>query len=280
MENNNQDKETQNTANDNKSFVTPDFIHKKTERLVTAVYMLSNFFPEKEPLRWEVRKLGIDLLGASSSVFYTKTSDVENYLRESIGIIGELIVRFEIAHISSLISGMNFTVLKNELLSIRDTIESLSKSGKGQNILITSDFFAQDKLLDSTQPRSDMSAPFEVPALRSGINNATEPSTPRGTPKVSEAPVSRSLVSKSSRVTQKAIEGRSSTSSIASKRKGDRSETILKILKKKDNLTVKDIAQVISDCSEKTIQRELLALVDKNVLKKVGERRWSRYSLA
>ncbi|MDO8572147.1 MAG: DeoR family transcriptional regulator [bacterium] len=270
MENNNQDKETQNTANDNKSFVTPDFIHKKTERLVTAVYMLSNFFPEKEPLRWEVRKLGIDLLGASSSVFYTKTSDVENYLRESIGIIGELIVRFEIAHISSLISGMNFTVLKNELLSIRDTIESLSKSGKGQNILITSDFFAQDKLLEK--------APEAIEAKEALPNKAISRSSSQQHPQsLSMKPMK--LLSKAPEAIE-AKEARSLLHSIASKRKGDRSETILKILKKKDNLTVKDIAQVISDCSEKTIQRELLALVDKNVLKKVGERRWSRYSLA
>jgi len=42
---------------------------------------------------------------------------------------------------------------------------------------------------------------------------------------------------------------------------------------------VKDFAKVITDISEKTIQRELLDLVQRGVIKKEGERRWSRYSL-
>jgi len=44
-------------------------------------------------------------------------------------------------------------------------------------------------------------------------------------------------------------------------------------------LSVKDFTRVIKDCSEKTIQRELLDLVEKGIVKKEGERRWSRYSL-
>jgi hypothetical protein len=42
---------------------------------------------------------------------------------------------------------------------------------------------------------------------------------------------------------------------------------------------MKDFVKVIPECSEKTIQRELLDLVGKGVLKKEGERRWSTYSL-
>jgi len=60
----------------------------------------------------------------------------------------------------------------------------------------------------------------------------------------------------------------------------DRRATILGLVQKKDRITVKDVANVIKDCSDKTIQRELLALVKQGVLKKEGERRWSTYSLA
>jgi len=45
-------------------------------------------------------------------------------------------------------------------------------------------------------------------------------------------------------------------------------------------LTIKDFTKNIKDCSEKTIQRELLAMVAKGVLKKEGERRWSKYFLS
>jgi len=50
-------------------------------------------------------------------------------------------------------------------------------------------------------------------------------------------------------------------------------------LKNQSNLTIKDFSKVITDCSEKTIQRELLDMVEKGIIKKEGERRWSKYSL-
>jgi hypothetical protein len=45
-------------------------------------------------------------------------------------------------------------------------------------------------------------------------------------------------------------------------------------------LTIKDFAQKIKGCSEKTIQRELIVMLTSGVLKKEGERRWSKYFLA
>ncbi len=62
--------------------------------------------------------------------------------------------------------------------------------------------------------------------------------------------------------------------------KNDRRDLILKIINKNKNSTIKDISSMISGCSEKTIQRELSALVGENVLKKTGEKRWTRYFLA
>jgi len=63
-------------------------------------------------------------------------------------------------------------------------------------------------------------------------------------------------------------------------KQSDRKDIILNILKKDSNLTIKDFSSVIKDCSEKTIQRELTSLVEKGLVLKVGERRWSTYSLA
>ncbi len=62
-------------------------------------------------------------------------------------------------------------------------------------------------------------------------------------------------------------------------KKMDRKTAIVEVLKNRSNLTVKDVAQVVTGCSEKTIQRELIELVEKGVVKREGERRWSRYSL-
>lgn len=61
--------------------------------------------------------------------------------------------------------------------------------------------------------------------------------------------------------------------------KKDRQESIIGLLRTQSGLTIKDFVKVIKDCSEKTIQRELTTLVEKGLVKKSGERRWSTYSL-
>lgn len=58
----------------------------------------------------------------------------------------------------------------------------------------------------------------------------------------------------------------------------DRGERIRTVLEAKPQATIKDIAEVITDVSEKTIQRELNSLIEKGQVVREGERRWSRYS--
>ncbi len=61
--------------------------------------------------------------------------------------------------------------------------------------------------------------------------------------------------------------------------KGDsqRATTILTIVRKNKGVSVSDIASIVKDCSEKTIQRELASLIDRGLVRKQGERRWSVY---
>lgn len=59
----------------------------------------------------------------------------------------------------------------------------------------------------------------------------------------------------------------------------DRRERIKTILEAKGEATIKDISEIVTDVSEKTIQRELNAMIEDSTVKRQGERRWSRYSL-
>jgi len=58
-----------------------------------------------------------------------------------------------------------------------------------------------------------------------------------------------------------------------------RREEIINIIKQKKDVSVKDISAIIKDTSEKTLQRELVSMVEEGVLEKEGERRWSRYMI-
>lgn len=56
-----------------------------------------------------------------------------------------------------------------------------------------------------------------------------------------------------------------------------RMEKILEFLRSNPQSSIKDIARVVKNCSEKTIQRELAILIQQGLVKKLGERRWSVY---
>lgn len=69
-------------------------------------------------------------------------------------------------------------------------------------------------------------------------------------------------------------------SDISDNRVKDRRDSILSIIKNKGTASIKDISMLIRGVSEKTIQRELSALIGSGVVQKRGERRWSTYTLA
>ena len=60
----------------------------------------------------------------------------------------------------------------------------------------------------------------------------------------------------------------------------DRAARIKTVLEAKPAATIKDISEVITDVSEKTIQRELNSLIEKGQVIREGERRWSKYSIS
>lgn len=57
----------------------------------------------------------------------------------------------------------------------------------------------------------------------------------------------------------------------------DRALRILELVENSNGVSIKDLVSVVQGCSEKTIQRELVALVSAGKIRKVGERRWSQY---
>lgn len=58
-----------------------------------------------------------------------------------------------------------------------------------------------------------------------------------------------------------------------------RRDRVLGIIRDKGQVTIKDVSTAITDVSEKTIQRELIALVSEGIIVKEGERRWSKYTI-
>lgn len=216
------------------------FMSSKAERLVTALYMVSKFMPEEEPLRSELRAKGVSLL---SHVFMVQKPDNVNVLSN---IVLEIIGLLDVAHKVGYISQMNWTIIRREYESfVRFLEEQYERLSTKDAATIQDDFF---------HVKSDTAISEPTPPVLKDKKDI------QGQRK--ETPVHK----------QK--------SPAVSEKKTERRTAILDLLKKQKQITVRDATRVIPQVSEKTLQRELIALVDEGVLKREGERRWSTYFLA
>lgn len=59
----------------------------------------------------------------------------------------------------------------------------------------------------------------------------------------------------------------------------DRTARIKTVLDAKPEATIKDLSEIITDVSTKTIQRDLNSLIESGEVIRQGERRWSKYSI-
>jgi len=233
------------------------FVYKKTEKLATALYMVTNLFGDSEPMKWTLRIKVSNLLSfiigfkdILESREYEFSNDVKTKVLEVVSLL-------EVASRSGLVSPMNFSILKGEFMNLVSSLSSLRKEQQeGTQFAFSKTFFEV--------PRNHQSTTTSSPFSTHGSFDTSEYKTEY----------------KGHQHTVKDITAfKEETSGGNGFKKTNRQSIIVNLLKKKKDLTIKDIAQVIRDCSEKTIQRELIALIEAGVLKKTGERRWSRYSL-
>ena len=227
-----------------------EFATKKTEKLITALYLVSDCMETDDALKTKLRVLGVELLSDIYKLSTLSSIDKHSHISVSLTHIYELISFIEIAYTIGFISEMNTSILKKEFsFLITDLNASLNKD---KHFTFTLD----DKM-------------FEVDKVK----NMT-----------SESPVSFTNNKSPLQSTQPIKKISSPLSNLADRQ--DRTNKILSLIKNKRDLStgdagvsIKDISLTFTDCSEKTIQRELNTLVSKGQLKKIGSKRWSRYSI-
>lgn len=225
--------------------------YKKTEKLASALYMITNLFSDNEPIKWTLRKKVADLL--SFTLTYKDTAELSqnDFVYNIKTRVLELSSLLEVSFRGGLVSQMNFSVLKHEfsnLINIFSKTEISPKNPFNENISKT--FF-------------DMSRSGEVGRDSDKIYNRID----------SGYPVQRTSVGE--------IKDKDITVAKDSFKRSNRQTLILSLFNnKKRDLSIKDITHIIKDCSEKTVQRELNSFISMGLLKRAGVRRWSRYSLA
>ncbi len=237
-------------------------IAKKTEKITTAIYMVTDFIHESEPLRNQLRTLALALVSGTRKIGARSTEPHYALADEVVRTIDEISVFVSLASTIGLVSPMNGKILTTELEKVKAEIDR-HYGGKSvlfathpgyANILLTPAMFEvvpAEKLLEN----------FDKGQIDSKGHSIAE-NTPA--PKPAQASPKNESFSKKTDI------------GIKIARRND----VLDVVRNKGRVSVKDITSILKDTGEKTIQRELLGLVKEGVLVKEGEKRWSMYRIA
>jgi len=238
---------------------TFEFIIKKSERLGSATYKVTELMPTDEPLRMSLRSGALAILSDISRMLDPDLSPSHKRFKRIFGSIDAVISLLHISRTAGLISEMNAAILSDSYSSFRDSITK------------TPDFHSYSLTLgEILRPDEDLYVSQVVPnSLKDkGMH-------------LKQTDKSSSHKGQESRFTLQK-DGFNSDIDVERGKKDIRKSSILEFLRGHGEASIKDIFKIpalAKGYSEKTIQRELVSLVSAGTIQKRGERRWSRYSL-
>ena len=245
------------------------FLYKKTEKLVSALYLLTSFISDKEPVKWQIREAGVNLLNQSLNLSDRTSAKQISIHFDFISNGFKLLSFLKICHISGLISEMNFNILKYEIEALITNVESEEKESDGKGAVFPAHFFEVSREEDLGSTFTNHKSLIPEGNTYKGHNIMSDRYIrPIGGMSDKQKPVRHGNPG-----------GDKSNRPSSAEASAGRQEIIIGLLKKNKELGIKDFATSIKDCSEKTIQRELASLISKGQVLKDGEKRWSRYSL-
>ncbi|HOH11267.1 MAG TPA: hypothetical protein PLK92_00995 [Candidatus Paceibacterota bacterium] len=257
------------------------FAFLKSKKLVQATYLVTSFISDSEPLKWRIRESVLELMSDTSLLVPTSSlSDGSgegqisplfkiSVLEAVLNRLDQVANLLDIASAAGFASEMNLAILKNEFRGLGKNISS--KLGRGLKEIVGPEEASQ-LLLEAREK-------YPVGGVATTMGHNISETNYNANVRLSEMLSERlkgTEAGKEKDLYQK--EGGKKNRRLVNK--DARRLEIISFLKGKSWTSIKDISDAISDCSTKTIQRELADLVQKGVLKKKGDRRWSRYLLA
>lgn len=280
-------------------------VAKKSERLVTALYLVTDLMSDNEPIKHGLRKNAVTLLSSMNALSQLDVKDRVIEFKVSLKSVTEIISLLHVAVTTGIVSHMNGELLMDGFRSLQSVLE------KRQPILTREMLVIDDEeaLHAGTQFSSaitsssyDVMTPLSIARLHGNETDLRKSEDTlkqaqlmarlegkgdkgRQTDTVSDKnePKNVSFIKDNSSVHNVLLKHATPQSgNLASSfqmRKSSRREQILALFVKGVDVSIKDIAARIKGCSEKTIQRELNALLYDNVIERIGEKRWSRYIL-
>lgn len=247
------------------------FLYRKLEKITIAIYMITDFFPEEEPLKNYLRTKCIELMSYIISLAKGPSCLDEEAFFKVVSLMSEIDSSLRISLSIGLISEMNYSILGEEYKSFLEVVKQKKEEGLGRKIIFPENFFDEE---DKDAFKNAVNKKEEHKEITRGSKGHYKGQEKQD--KTEEKVIKDISQISSKKTSEKSVNTKESVKSGGSV---TRQEMMLILIKEKKEVSVKDIAKKVKGISEKTIQRELLSMVNKNILKKQGERRWSRYSL-
>lgn len=240
-----------------------EFANKKTEKLVTALYMVTDCMDTDDALKSKLRELGVSLLSDMYRISILSPMDKHVHISSSLARADELLSFIEIAYTIGFISEMNSSILKKEFSILIGELESHQKKDKHFTFTLDEEMFSLPLEEESISARQGLA---EMNSIKDSSLNLSKRTVSN----------SMSFTNHKSNSSNFGHPSNSNSHALSASEKKDRTDKIL-VLAKDREVSIKDISNSFTDCSEKTIQRELNSLVLKGQIKKTGSKRWSRY---
>jgi hypothetical protein len=271
------------------------YLYKKTEKLASALYMVTNLISEKEILRDLLREKSINIFSGimqlqkmsltNGKPFGGVRADGEFISFDLVlSSITEIVSLLEIANVSGYISEMNFSILKREYIDLGTLIKTKMEDISSGSVRLPKDFFDVPNLYETHSRKYGEVKEKDTKFIKDKGNPIKDTKIIQNNAKPAKEETYRTSTQNKSFVKDTSNPVMKQESSVHPKtadiRHSSRRNTILELLQNKPFVTVKDVIDAIDGCSSKTLQRELLSLVNEGILNKKGERRWSTYSLA
>lgn len=282
-------------------------VAKKSERLVTALYLVTDLMTDNEPIKHGLRKNAVALLSSMNALAQLDVKDRVMELKMSLKAVTEIVSLLHVSVTTGIVSEMNGHLLMDgfralqlvlekkqpiftkEMLTI-DNEQALDQGEGFSSAVMSSSYdvltpLALARLHDSTQDlrrtqeslrRSQILSKMETESSKRQTS-APDIKDTNETPK--NVPIKESVSTHSVLMEHAVARPSPSLSSSFQMKKSGRREQVLALFVRGVDVSIKDIAARIRGCSEKTIQRELNALLYENIIERIGEKRWSRYVL-
>jgi hypothetical protein len=254
----------------------------KTQKLITALYMVTDIMDSDEPIRNKLRTLGVEILSDTSNLSRGALDKLEKKIQEVLSFL-------DIVSTINIISEMNASILKKEFLELAQSVkESLNKVGAINRQINLAEYFNSplEEYSDFSRREVDIHPGSQASHPSKGELDS-KGHTRLGVQKGST--LMKALSDKIQKARPNMLGLALGVQDFDILKRQRRDEILLIIKGTNGNATIKDIKDMaqasqnksmsIINCSEKTLQRELISMVKDGVLYKAGEKRWSRYFL-